>query len=480
VPVLRSMSPRLCTVGTTRARRCGSIVRMPGARSDTTSTVPSEGTVRSLLRRTLLVMLGDEVVARPLPASGRVSIGRARDCDVRIDHPSISRTHCVLTVSDAGLTLADAGSANGTLLRGARLPVETAAPLAINETIQIGDATLAVQEIRRGGGDRSAGPPAATAGPVVATGPALVLDPVMQRLYELAARVARGSIGVLLVGETGAGKEMLAEHVHRSSPRASGPLIRVNCAALTDSLIESELFGHEKGAFTGALRERAGLIEAADGGTVFLDEIGEVSAQAQSKLLRVLEDRRVLRVGATTPRAVDVRFGAATNRDLEAEVEAGRFRRDLYFRLAGAVLALPPLRERPLEIEALARRFAAEAATRLDQPVPELTAEALAMLRRHRWPGNVRELRNAIERALLLVEGSTIELRHLPFAPAPPAPAPAANLADELAAIERERILAGLATCGGNQTRAAEVLGIPRRTLIKRLIDYGVVRPRKS
>ena len=453
---------------------------MPGGGSDTTSTIPSERTAAtSVLRRTLLVMLGDEVVARPLPASGRVSIGRAPGCDVRIEHPSISRTHCVLTLSEAGLTVSDAGSANGTLLRGARLLIHTATPLALNETVEIGDVTLAVQEIRSGSGDRSAATNPEASGPVVPTGPSLVLDPAMKRLHELAARVARGTIGILLIGETGVGKEVLAEHVHRSSPRATGPLIRVNCAALTDSLIESELFGHEKGAFTGALRERAGLIEAADGGTVFLDEIGEVSSPVQSKLLRVLEDRRVLRVGATTPRAVDVRFVAATNRDLEAEVEAGRFRRDLYFRLAGAVLSLPPLRDRPLEIEALARRFAAEAASRLGQPVPELADEALAVLRIHRWPGNVRELRNAIERAVLLVEGSTIEPRHLPFAPAVPAPPPV-NLARDLAAIERERILAGLAACGGNQTRAAAALGIPRRTLIKRLIDYGVVRPRKS
>jgi len=454
---------------------------MRGRGTDTTSTIPSERSAAAAVRRrTLLVMLGDEVVARPLPASGRISIGRGRGCDVQIDHPSISRTHCVLTLSDAGLTLSDAGSANGTRLRGHRLTVNTPTPLAINETIEVGDATLAVQQTHAGGAVAGAAALAEASGPVQAAGAPLVLDPVMERVYGLAGRVARGTIGVLLVGETGAGKELLAEHVHRSSPRAAGPLIRVNCAALTDSLIESELFGHEKGAFTGALRERAGLIEAADGGTVFLDEIGEVSLSVQSKLLRVLEERRVLRVGATAPRTVDVRFVAATNRDLEAEVEAGRFRRDLYFRLAGAVLALPPLRERPLEIEALARRFAVEAASRLGQPAPELADAALAALRAHPWPGNVRELRNAIERAVLLVEGSTVELRHLPFTAAVPAPARIANLAQDLAEIERERILAGLAACGGNQTRAAEALGIPRRTLIKRLIDYGVIRPRKA
>jgi DNA-binding NtrC family response regulator len=285
--------------------------------------------------------------------------------------------------------------------------------------------------------------------------------------------VARGPIGVLLTGETGAGKEVLAEFLHRRSPRAGGPLVRVNCAALTDSLVESELFGHEKGAFTGAQRERRGLIETADGGTLFLDEIGEIPAAAQAKLLRVVEERQVTRVGSSEPRPVDVRFVAATNRDLEAEVAAGRFRRDLYFRLAGVVLAIPPLRERPLEIELLARTFAAEADARLGDA-------ALAALRAHAWPGNVRELRNVIERAALLAVDQPIDVEHLGLAAAPAAPAAApAALPDELAAIERQRIVDALEQCGGNQTRAAELLGMPRRTLVKRIAKYNVPRPRK-
>ncbi len=184
----------------------------------------------------------------------------------------------------------------------------------------------------------------------------------MRRLYDVAARVARGTIGVLIVGETGAGKEVVAEHVHRHSPRAGGPFVRVNCAALSETLVESELFGHERGAFTGADRATRGLLEAAEGGTVLLDEIGELPPAMQAKLLRVLEDRQVTRVGAMSSREeVDVRFVAATNRDLEADVAAGTFRRDLYFRIAGAVLAIPPLRARLDEIEPLARAFLADA-----------------------------------------------------------------------------------------------------------------------
>jgi two-component system, NtrC family, response regulator AtoC len=207
---------------------------------------------------------------------------------------------------------------------------------------------------------------------------------------------------------------------------------------------------------------------------VFLDEIGEVSLAAQAKLLRVIEDRQVLRVGATVPRPVDVRFVAATNRDLEGDIEAGRFRRDLYYRLAGAVLELPPLRERAVELEALSHRFAAEAAARLGHAAPAIAAEAMARMREHTWPGNVRELRNVIERAVLVLDGDTIEPRHLALASSAPASrAP-------VAATERQRILDGLAACGGNQTRAAHLLGIPRRTLIRRLIEYGVIRPRTS
>jgi transcriptional regulator with PAS, ATPase and Fis domain len=314
----------------------------------------------------------------------------------------------------------------------------------------------------------------------------VVIDGAMVRVYDLARRVACGTLSVLLVGETGTGKEVLAEFIHAASPRARLPMVRLNCAAWTETLIESELFGHERGAFTGATRERRGLLESADGGTVFLDEISEIAPPVQAKLLRVLEEGRLLRVGGSTPRALDVRFISATNRDLQSEVAAGRFRRDLYFRIAGTAIAIPPLRERRVEIEPLARQFVVEAARRVGRAPPELTAAAIAVLAHHRWDGNVRELRNVVERAVLVAEDDTIDAVHLPFEAAPRAsPSPSSvsgthKLSQELAELERRRILDALERCSGNQTRAAEWLGMPRRTLIKRLGLYGVRRPRRD
>jgi two-component system, NtrC family, response regulator AtoC len=409
---------------------------------------------------------------------GALTIGRAENNDVRIDHPSISRRHLVLRLTEGSIAVIDEGGANGVKLRGVRVPRGVAIEISANEEVQVGDVTLVVQELRPLA--TSAPAERRPSGPVAARpGAPVVLDPDMRRLYELTARVARGMISVLIVGETGTGKEILTEFLHHASPRANGPLVRINCAALGDSLVESELFGHEKGAFTGAQQERRGLIEAADGGTVMLDEVGELPLATQAKLLRVLEERAVLRVGGTVARAVDVRFVAATNRDLEAAVDAGQFRRDLYFRLAGAVLAIPPLRDRPDEIVALASAFIAAAAVQAGRSAPTISEDVLAALRAHAWPGNVRELRNVMERAVLVADGDQLTPAHVTIA-APTTRTPAQTpLADELDAMERQRIVDAIAACNGNQTRAAEMLGMPRRTLVKRLGQYGVPRPRK-
>jgi two-component system, NtrC family, response regulator AtoC len=285
----------------------------------------------------------------------------------------------------------------------------------------------------------------------------------------------------LLLGETGTGKEVLAEVIHRASPRASKPLVRLNCAAMPEALLESELFGHEKGAFTGANATKPGLLETADGGTVFLDEIGELTAATQAKLLRVLEAREVQRVGALKPRPIDVRFLAATNRDLEAEVTRGRFRADLYYRLNGVSIMIPPLRDRVAEIEPFARRFIADAAARMKRTPPSLDGDALALLRSHQWPGNIRELKNAIERAVLLQTAGTITAAHLPVdkiktSVRAPSPDPDASVEP---ATEADRIRLVLERCGGNQTKAALELGMSRRTLVNRLNDLGLPRPKK-
>jgi hypothetical protein len=243
----------------------------------------------------------------------------------------------------------------------------------------------------------------------------VVQDGAMQRLQRLVKRIAVGTISVLLLGETGVGKEVLAESLHNESLRSKKPFLRLNCAALTETLLESELFGHERGAFTGAVHAKPGLLETAQGGTVFLDEVGELPHSTQVKLLRVLEERKVFRVGALKPRPIDVRFISATNRDLETQVAMGAFRQDLFFRLNGIALVIPPLRERLDEIEGLAKAFIQSASAQAGRARPPvLSLEALTLLRRYGWPGNIRELRNVIERAVLLCGDGPIALEHLP------------------------------------------------------------------
>lgn len=313
----------------------------------------------------------------------------------------------------------------------------------------------------------------------------VLVDPAMQDLYRIGERVAQGSISILLLGETGVGKEVLAESLHRASPRRDGPYVRINCAALAETLLESELFGYEKGAFTGATRAKAGLLETGHQGTVFLDEIGELPLPTQAKLLRVIEQRTVQRLGSLEPRKIDVRFLAATNRDLEAEVLRGTFRRDLYFRLNGVSLRVPPLRDRRGEIPPLARRFVKLIADELARPVPEISQRAMALLVAYHWPGNIRELKNVIDRAVLLSPDDRLEPEHLPLdklgldqgRPEVPLPAPTAPVDED---PERARILAALEACGGNQTRAARMLGMGRRTLAGRLDRFQIPRPKKG
>ncbi|HKP59482.1 MAG TPA: sigma-54 dependent transcriptional regulator [Polyangiales bacterium] len=299
-------------------------------------------------------------------------------------------------------------------------------------------------------------------------------------------RAARGSISVLILGETGVGKEVVAEQLHLRSGRV-GRFVPINCAALSENLLESELFGYEKGAFTGADKTREGLFEAANGGTLFLDEVGELPLATQVKLLRVLEERKVLRVGGRSARAVDVRFVAATHRDIEQAAEQGAFRQDLYYRLNGITLEVPPLRERPADIAPLAAMFLAKSTQLLgrDRP-PQLSEAALQALLDYAWPGNIRELRNVVERALLLCDSPSVLPEHLPAkllrepqAQASVAQDPRAELMRQMELVERQRIIDALSKCAGNQTLAAQSLGISRRTLVTRLAQFELPRPRK-
>ena len=310
----------------------------------------------------------------------------------------------------------------------------------------------------------------------------IIEDDGMRDLYRVARRVARGSLSVLLLGETGVGKEVLAEVIHSASPRSGAPFVRLNCAAFSEHLLESELFGHAKGAFTGASNAKKGMLEVADGGTVFLDELGELPQSLQAKLLRVLENGQMQRVGDLQPRTVDVRFVSATNRDLEAAVATGAFRQDLYFRLNGVILSIPPLRERTGEIAPLARRFLDRAASGLGlDVVPSISARTMALMERYGWPGNIRELKNVMERAALLCTGDTIEPEHLPFEKMTSTWAEGAKVPTSRdPGARKQQIMDALAECSGNQTRAATVLGVSRQTLSTWLDKYDIPRPRKG
>jgi two-component system, NtrC family, response regulator AtoC len=450
---------------------------------------------------------------------GVVTVGRAVGNDISIDDTSVSRHHLRLHVSEQQVEAEDLGSANGSSVlqdtEGAREETSSEAQrrlvphertrLVPGDVLRVGGVPMVLQARRP-----------STLGTIKLVNPQkggpLLLDTEMKRTYELAARTAASDIAVLILGETGVGKEVMAETIHRKSPRHEHPFLKLNCAALPEALLESELFGHERGAFTGAHAAKVGLLESTDGGTVFLDELGELPLGTQAKLLRVLEERIVLRLGSNKPREINVRFVTATNRDLYKEARAGRFREDLYYRVSGMILRIPPLRERPSEIEPLARHFLRVFCTRSAVPEPSLSAAALQALMSYAWPGNVRELRNVTERAALLVEGHTIEREHILLEPNPMMPADSELLpySDELEAptgvfnalpgppklptvtgvgaresgggreVERQRIIQALDAAGGNQTRAAETLQVSRRTLINRMIEFGLPRPRKN
>ncbi|HET9553951.1 MAG TPA: sigma-54 dependent transcriptional regulator [Anaeromyxobacteraceae bacterium] len=296
-------------------------------------------------------------------------------------------------------------------------------------------------------------------------------SPAMRAVLASAAAMAASDAPIVLLGETGTGKEVLAHALHATSPRAGRPFVAVNCGALPAELMESELFGHLRGAFSGAVADKAGLFEEADGGTILLDEIGDLPLALQVKLLRVLQDGEVRRVGATRAAAVDVRVLAATHHELRALVEQGRFREDLYYRLQVFSLALPPLRARREDVMPLARQL-----LQLEgRPARAFSREAEAALLRHPWPGNVRELSNAVRHGAALARGELVELDHLPEPVRRPSAAPdrpPGSVRRSLAEVEREHLLAVLAACEGRQAEAARVLGIARNTLWRKLEAY--------
>jgi two-component system response regulator FlrC len=299
-------------------------------------------------------------------------------------------------------------------------------------------------------------------------------DPAMTPVMNAIEKVARTNASVLLLGETGTGKEVAARTIHELSGRRAGPFMALNCAAVADTLVEAELFGHEKGAFTGAAERRRGRIELADGGSFFLDEVGELKGELQAKLLRVLQERRFERVGGTQTIETEVRWIAATNRDLGGEIAAGRFREDLYHRLAVFPIRLPPLRERRGDLPPIARALLADIGPRLGRHRIELSAEAERKLLGWHWPGNVRELANALERAAILSDGTPIRGEHLMLDAIASRPAAAPTGPRSLNDLERDAIVDALQSVGSNRRRAAEILGIAERTLYDKLKRYGI------
>ncbi len=441
-----------------------------------TSTVANSGW-------TLVIAGPGGVRTRSLPLAGELVIGRDEACDVVLEHPRVSRRHVRLRVGDRW-TVEDLGSRNRASVRG--VPLEPGNPVALapGESFTVPPFSLLVMA------EHAASP---------ASGAAIVVDdPAAPNPPAVLVAVARSPVRVLITGETGVGKELLAAAIHRLS-RRSGHYVRLNCATFSETLLESELFGHERGAFTGASQAKPGHLEVAEGGTLFLDEVGELPMSLQAKLLRAVESNEILRVGGNQPIPIDVRFIVATNRDLTAEIARGRFRLDLFYRLAGISLTVPPLAARAARIVPLAEELLRAAATAAGVAPPRIGRAAAERLVGHPWPGNVRELRNVVERALVLSLGAAeLGPEHILLdpvaptasaapsrAPRPPRPsrptvttaAPPAAVSDD-AATERARILDALDHCAGNQTRAAKLLGMSRATLSVKLTVLGIPRPR--
>ncbi len=424
--------------------------------------------------RLLVVALHGPLRSYPLAGIASVRIGRDETGDVIVDDPKVSREHALLTLGPQP-SLEDR-SRHGTWVDGERIPSRKVVPISPTCVFRVGNTLCFLQT---GAREATADGPSAR----------IVVSRQIEELRQLVRRVARTSLRILFVGESGVGKELFAEEAHEASERTTGPFVRVNCAAIAPTLFESELFGHERGAFTGAHAAKAGYFESAHGGTLFLDEIGELPIELQPKLLRVLETQTVVRVGSTTPRSIDARVISATNRSLEEMVAAGRFREDLLYRLNGVVVRIPPLRDRPEEILPLARQAAARACVEHGATAKSIGASAAVALQAYPWPGNVRELRNVMERAVAIARGNVIEPADLmlPEARAPRGASAGsrrvvddgAPLEAELESVERRRIAAALEKCAGNQKEAAALLGISRRTLVYRLGKLGFARPRK-
>jgi DNA-binding NtrC family response regulator len=428
----------------------------------TWETEASSGTPALLVRRSRFEVVAgpDKGLVREL-ALPMIRIGAKPGNDLTLSDRRVSGMHIEITFADGAYRIRDLDSTNGTMINGVRI-TESALPPGV--TIAVGRSLIRF--------DPLAEHESIAIHPEPRFGNLIGAAPTMRKMFADLARIAPSEATVLITGESGTGKELVAEAIHEASKRSAGPLVVVDCGAIPATLFENELFGHERGSFTGADRATPGAFERADGGTLFLDEIGELPLDLQPRLLRALEQRAVRRIGGSAEMAVDVRVIAATNRDLAAEVAAGRFRQDLFFRLSAAVVHVPPLRERPEDLSVLIDRLIADTGREC-----RVSGPAVAALRAYDWPGNIRELKNVITTALAMVDGPLLEMRHLMF----PGSARRQPSLDDLPlggrtldAVERAAIRQTLDQVGGNRSKAARALGIAPSTLYEKIKRYGL------
>lgn len=394
-------------------------------------------------------------------------VGRDPSNTLHVEEQGVSRFHARFVCSEGRITVEDLGSKNGVCCGSERIAVGVRVPIPPAVVVRFGSVAAFLDPVVANVESRAldAGGRLGTA---AKNAPASGTPPT----NEIIALVAASRLPVLITGETGVGKEVLARRLHALSPRAARPFVPVHCGALPEGLVESELFGHVRGAFTGAIQNKVGLFELASGGTLFLDEFAELPLAAQAKLLRALETHEVQRVGGTCRTPIDVRILAATNVDIQEAIARGALRADLHFRVAGVSLHVPPLRERGAELPGLIRELLGE----LGGGRPSLSEAAWSLLLSHRWPGNVRELRYALERALVLSNGQTIHPHHLGLT----SERPRLSLANDVRLVEERHVREALVMNGGNQSRTAQILGISRRTLLRKLDGLALPRPRKK